>query len=280
MTRAPWPRSDCAVAADHGDFAGDHDVEGAVESVDQRVTATVKVVEFGLGHGVVDVERGNEKLAEFLQLVETMDAGGRFFGDAFPFFHQFVEDVGALGVDFFEEIFDHFLLMAAARAVDPIIAFLEFVTFVEEEGDVAAVVDDELRALAFGIDDGFPRAVPIFLECFTFPGEDGDAGGGDGRGGLVLRGENVAAGPTDVGPEFNHRLDEHGGLDRHVERSGDADVFEGFVLRVFLANGHQAGHFFLGDFDFLATPVGKGDVGNFEVVGDFGRFGCSGAHGV
>ena len=43
----------------------------------------------------------------------------------------------------------------------------------------------------------------------------------------------------------------------------------GFAGAVLLADGHQAGHFVLGDRDFLAAPVGEGDVGDFVVV----RFG-------
>ena len=77
---------------------------------------------------------------------------------------------------------------------------------------------------------------------------------------MVLRGENVARAPAHVRAEFHQRLDEHGGLDRHVQRTDDAHPFEGFVGGVFLADGDQAGHFFLGDVEFLAAEVGERDV--------------------
>ncbi len=91
MTRAPKPRkewarafADVAVAADHGDLAGDHDIGGALDAVGQRFAAAVKIVELGFGDGVVDVDGGDEQFARFLHLVKAMDAGGGFFADALP----------------------------------------------------------------------------------------------------------------------------------------------------------------------------------------------------
>ena len=42
-----------AVAGDDGDLAGDHDVGGTLDAVDQRFAAAVEVVELGLGDGIV-----------------------------------------------------------------------------------------------------------------------------------------------------------------------------------------------------------------------------------
>ena len=67
-TRAPWPRkrlraafADVAVAANDGDLAGNHDIERAIQSVDQRMPAAVEIVEFRFGDRVVDVDRRNEQ---------------------------------------------------------------------------------------------------------------------------------------------------------------------------------------------------------------------------
>ena len=83
---------------------------------------------------------------------------------------------------------------------------------------------------------------------------------GDGGGGVVLRGENVAARPAHGRAEFNERLDEHRRLDGHVQRAGDAHALERLGRGVFFADGHQAGHFVLGDVDFLAAPLGEREV--------------------
>ena len=41
--------ADVAIAADDRDFAGDHDVECAIQSVDERVPAAVEIVELRFG---------------------------------------------------------------------------------------------------------------------------------------------------------------------------------------------------------------------------------------
>jgi hypothetical protein len=46
---------------------------------------------------------------------------------------------------------------------------------VQEERDVAAVVDDELRALAAGVAERPPGEVPVLLERLALPGEHRDA---------------------------------------------------------------------------------------------------------
>ena len=92
-------------------------------------------------------------------------------------------------------------------------------------------------------------------------GADDDRGGG-----VVLRREDVARAPADVGAERGQRLDEHGGLDRHVQRAGDARALERLGVGVLLAGRHQAGHLVLGELDLLAAEGGQGEVGDLEVA--------------
>src|SRR5262249_30735899 len=68
--------SDIAEAGDHGDLPGHHDVGAAPDAVDQTLAAAIKVVEFRLGHAVVDVDGRKQKPAVTLHLVEAMHAGG------------------------------------------------------------------------------------------------------------------------------------------------------------------------------------------------------------
>ena len=49
--------ADFAITADHGDFAGQHDVGRAIQTVDDGVAAAVDVVELVLGGGIIDVDR-------------------------------------------------------------------------------------------------------------------------------------------------------------------------------------------------------------------------------
>ena len=95
---------------------------------------------------------------------------------------------------------------------------------------------------------------------------------GNGGGGVVLRRENVATRPAHGRAEFDERLDEDGRLDGHVQRTGDAHALERLARAVFVADGHQAGHFVLGDLDGFAAPFGEREVLDCEIV--FGRRRC------
>ena len=114
--------------------------------------------------------------------------------------------------------------------------------------------------------DRLERAPPIFFERFAFPGEHRDARFGDRRRGVVLRRENIAARPAHGGAEIDQRLDQHRRLNRHVQRTGDAHALQRLARRIFFADGHQAGHFLLGDDDFFAAPFGEADVFDFVIV--------------
>jgi hypothetical protein len=80
---------------------------------------------------------------------------------------------------------------------------------------------------------------------------------GDGRGGVVLGREDVAGRPADIGAEMRQGLDQYRGLDRHVQRAGDARALERLGRAILLAQCHQARHLGFGDVDFLAAEIGS-----------------------
>ena len=150
-----------------------------------------------------------------------MDACGRFFGEA----ADVVEQLGELVVD--------------------------------HRGEVAAVVENQVERLAGGEEQRLLDAPIELLVVHALPGVNGDAGLGDRAGGVILRREDVAAAPGDFGAELAERFDQHGGLDRHVQAAGDASARERLGAAVLFAECHQAGHFVLGQVDFLAAPFGQ-----------------------
>ena len=122
------------------------------------------------------------------------------------------------------------LLVVGGRGVGDRAGLLELDALVDEQRGVAAVVEDHGRALAVRPEQGLLGAPPVLLERLALPGEDRDAlrvvdgavgADGDGRGRVVLGGEDVAAGPAHLGAEGGQGLDEHRGLDGHVQRAGD-----------------------------------------------------------
>jgi len=136
---------------------------------------------------------------------------------------------------------------------------------VDQESGITAIVDDQLRSLAAGPDERAVGAVPVVLERLALPGEDARAVGSDTGGGVVLRAVDVARAPAHVGTESLERLDQDGGLDRHVQRAHDADALE--RTRVVLGTRrHQAGHLVLGERDLLATKVSEREVSDGKVL--------------
>ena len=171
---------------------------------------------------------------------------------------------------------NHAPLFGVVRLVERrhLAGLLELVRLVHEQRRVAAVVDDQRRAGAVRPHERFRRAPPVLLERLALPGEHRDAArlrgraarlraaDDDGRGRVILRREDVARHPAHVGAELVERLDEHRGLNRHVQRAHDARAGERLLAGVALAQRHQAGHLLLGEAHLLAAPLGQREVGD------------------
>ena len=151
------------------------------------MAAAVEVVELRFRDRIVDIDGGNKQPILLVHFVKTMDAGSRLLGHAAPIFHDLMPAVRILALDFEEQIFDYLFFLVRGFGLCPIASFLEFVTFVDEQRGVAAIIDHELRTLAVRMRDRLVSAPPIFLEAFAFPREDRDTGFRDRRRGVILR---------------------------------------------------------------------------------------------
>ncbi len=269
--------ADVAVAADQHLLAADQHVGAAVDAVDQRVPGAVLVVELGLGHRVVDVDGRERQLTGRGELVEPQHAGGGLLGDTLdrlgdlrpldlsalspskPRADQRQEDLPFGGIVVLGGR-DHagLLVLRAAQ---------------HQHGGVTAVVEDHVRRLVRP-GQHLLGGPPVLLERLALPGEHRDALGllrgavrsdDDGRGGVVLGGEDVAARPSNLGAEGRQGLDQHGGLHGHVQRARDAGALERLDVGVLAAQCHQAGHLVLGQPDLLAAELGQRQVGDLVV---------------
>ena len=189
-----------------------------------------------------------------------MDAGGGFLADTFPVFDDGGEPARAFLCAFLEESFDDLFFARSTRRIDPIAAAFHFVAFVEEQGGVAAVIHDQLRSFAAGVCERGECEFPIFFQRLALEGKNRNAGFGNRGGSLVLCAENIATGPAHRSAQLNQCLDEHGSLDGHVERTGDAHALEGLFQAVFGADRHEAGHFLFGHFNFAPAQISQRDV--------------------
>ena len=227
--------ADVAEAADDAELAGEHHVDGAVDAVDERVAAAVEVVELRLRDRVVDVDRREQQVAGLLHLVEPVDAGRRLLGDALDAVGDLGPLLRVLGERVLQQLQDDAELLGlgaggirhgarAPRTPCPC-------------GRAAS-----RRRRRRGSCSGRRRATSAPARCTTStprasrpsrrrPGCPAARpacrrGRPRRRGGVVLRREDVARGPADLGTERDERLDQDGGLDRHVQRPGDARALQ------------------------------------------------------
>ena len=143
---------------------------------------------------------------------------------------------------------------------------------VHQQGGVAAVVQDHVGG-APGEGEDLVGEGPVVVQGFALVGEHRRPALGDGGGGVVLGGEDVAGGPAHVGAQGLQGLDQHRGLDGHVQRAGDPGPAQRLGGRVLLADRHEAGHLGLGDGHLPAAPGREGPVGDAAVV-------LGGVHGL
>ena len=239
---------------------------------EKRVLAPVEVVELRLRHRVVDVDRAEEQAVLARHLLEAVDARRRLLGAADAARRHRRPALRVLADGARNDLVDHReLLVVGARRVREGAVLREVVlgdlALVDEHRHVTAIVDDDVRAEPLAVvgrpRDRAERLLPVLADRHALPRKDGGgralAGAADGdRGrGVVLRGENVARAPANLGAEVLERLDEDARLDRHVERAHDPDILERLLGGVFVTDGHQPRHFMLGDIDLFATEFGQ-----------------------
>lgn len=73
--------TDVTESSDDSDLAREHDICSTLDSVDEGLAASVVVVKFGLGDGVVDVDGGDLEFTVTESLVEVVDASSSLLRD-------------------------------------------------------------------------------------------------------------------------------------------------------------------------------------------------------
>ena len=206
---------------------------------------------------------GTSSSPRLLHLVEAVYAGGGLLAHALPFGDRAVPFSGVLGQNAFQRAEDHLLFVGRRFVIERRGVVLGLVTLVDQQRGVAAVVDDQLRALAAGKRKGHRRAPPVLGQRFALPREYR----------VRLRAAIAAAAWSCV----EKMLHEHQRTSAPSSTSVSISTavwmvmcsepmtrtpFSGFCGSVLAAHGHQSGHFMLGNLDLLAAPFGQRHVGN------------------
>src|SRR5660398_261783 len=217
------------VAGDHSLLTRNHYIRGAFETIQQRLAATVEVVELGFGDLVIHVDCRRSQGAFLLHLIKAMHTRSCLFRYA---------------ADFLEQL---------------------RVPLMHHYREISTVVQDHIGNPTIRTMDSLLKAPVILLFRFTFPSENGRAGGSHGGGSVVLRTENVAGRPAHLRPQLLQSLNENRGLDSHMDATGNAGALQGLLRPHLFPELHQARHLRLRYPDLFAAPLREAHVCYFVV---------------
>src|SRR5437660_12795153 len=102
--------------------------------------ATIEIVEFRFGDGIVDVDRWNQQTAFLMHLVKAPDAGGGLFRYATPMLHDVVPAIRIVALNIEQQIFYRLFFLVCRVALSAIHAFFQFVAFVDDQRSVTSTL--------------------------------------------------------------------------------------------------------------------------------------------
>jgi len=238
------------------------------------VLAPIKIVEFGLSHRVIDIDRSEKKGATLLHSVKTVDTSGGLLGNTVASGGNFVPLISLSrlqkSLDDAKNNFEFGVLSRTGVRESSILkeGILCLLSLVNEKSHITTIVDDDITSLALAIilrpGKGVQGALPVFFEGLSLPSENsGRFVTSNSGGGVVLGREDVARTPTDISTKSLESLDEDGRLDGHMKGSRNTGSLEWLYISIFLTASHKSRHLNLSELNVLATVVGKRNIGNY-----------------
>ncbi len=103
---------------------------------------------------------------------------------------------------------------------------------------IATVIEDHVGGATIAPLQNAVGEGPVLIKAFALIGKNRNIGGRNRGGGVVLGGEDIAAGPAHLGPQGGEGFDQHRCLNRHVQGTGDPGALERLIGAIFTAQGH------------------------------------------
>ena len=161
--------------------------------------ASINVVELLLGDGVVNVNGSEEEFSLGGHLIKSVNTGGGLLRDT----NEAVGHLGPLvGSSSLETLSNDSNNLLEFKVIESGWVWdlsglgelsLGFDTFVNEEGSITTIINEDIWTIAVRPGEHFVGAVPVFLEGLSLPGEDvGGLSGNNSGSGVILGGVDVA----------------------------------------------------------------------------------------
>ena len=114
----------------------------------------------------------------------------------------------------------------------------------EHCGQISTIIQNHVGVPRFAVcEDGLLDTPLVLLFGFTFPSKNRHTRCGDRGGGMILRGEYIAGRPADFSAQLNKCLDQHAGLNGHVNAAKNFGACQRLCILVLLSQRHQRWHF-------------------------------------
>mmetsp|Transcript_3082 Transcript_3082/g.7336 ORF Transcript_3082/g.7336 Transcript_3082/m.7336 type:complete len:410 (-) Transcript_3082:35-1264(-) len=266
-----------SVPADHHTLASDHHIGGAHDAVRQRVPAPVHVVELRLCHAIVHVDRREKQLTLLRHLDETVHTSGCLLRHT-PDSLRHAAPLRGILLDRLTEHRQHALelgVLGLSRIRKcPVLRerLLPPLSLVDQQRGIATIIDNHVRSVLARPGQCLLCAPPILLQSLTLPRKNRRSLSlRNRRRSMVLGRENVARAPPHCGAQCLQGLDQHTGLDGHVQRPGDVDTLQRLGCTILLPCFHQAGHLMLSQLQLLAPKFSQANILHLGVSHDGGR---------
>ena len=126
----------------------------------------------------------------------------------------------------------------------------------DEHCRVATVVNNDIGPHSLAPIQNLVGVPPVLLQRLALDGKHRGAGSRDGGSCMILRGVDVATGPSYRCTERLKRFNQNGRLDGHMKGACNAGAFQGLLFLVLFTQGHQPGHFLFSKGYLLASKFG------------------------
>jgi hypothetical protein len=161
---------------------------------------------------------------------------------------------------------------------------------VNESSKISTVIENEVQGFAV-LEGGelLLEAPVVLLLGLALPGKHRSTASGNCGRSVILCGEDVAAGPGDLGAQSCQCLNEDGGLNgwaelvrcycrpmgelTHVQAACNPSTLQWLIFGILRTSSHETRHLILSQLDFSAAESGQADVSDLELVGWGAHFG-------
>ena len=138
--------TDVTKATNDGNFAGDHDISGTEETIDQRMTATINVVKLALSDRVVDVDGREQEFIALHHFVETLDTSGGFLRNSLDVRDDCLPLFGIVLLNHLQHFVDNGDFFVATIVFQNGRILLGEITTVDQQSCISSVIYQKLGA--------------------------------------------------------------------------------------------------------------------------------------